>query len=90
MTPHPNSATYKASKMQSYLVKHYNSEENEPWVYHTQFSYLLKIANLSLPLLFKAIYGVLSRHPILRTTFCFTENNQLCQTINSELKSMLS
>ena len=71
--------------MQRYILEQYNSEANEAWVYHLQFSYHLKINNLSLPLFFKAVNNVVNRHPVLKTVFIKDENKEWVQTVNSNL-----
>lgn len=77
--------TYTLAKMQRYILEQYDSEANEPWVYHPQFSYDLKIRNLSIPLFFKAVNSVVNRHPVLKTVFIKDEHNEWVQTINPEL-----
>jgi surfactin family lipopeptide synthetase C len=75
--------TYNLTKTQSYIVQQYNLAANEPWCYHTQFSYHIQIKDLSWPFLFKAVKGVLDRHPVFKTVMLFEEEAK--QAINTEL-----
>ena len=72
------------AKTQRYILKNYLSEDNEPWCYHTQFSYHLQVKNLSMPLFHKAVRSVLERHPVLKTVFLF-DNAEIKQALNSKL-----
>jgi len=71
------------AKTQEYILNEYISESNEPWCYHTQFSYHIQIKDLSWPFLFKAVKGVLDRHPIFKTVLLFEE--KVKQAINTSL-----
>lgn len=72
------------AKTQLYLLQNYLSENNEPWCYHTQFSYFLQIKDLSMPLFHKAVRAVLERHPVLKTVLLF-EREEIRQAINPKL-----
>jgi hypothetical protein len=73
------------SGTQKYILSQYISERNEPWCYHTQFSYHLKINDLSLPLFFKAVKGILDRHPVFKTVMLFNGDAEPMQAINTGL-----
>jgi hypothetical protein len=77
--------TFPLTQIQQYLLKHYGSPHNEPWCYHTQFSYRLHIRNLNLPLFFKAVQQVLNRHPVLRTVICMENGHPAAQRIAPSL-----
>jgi acyl transferase domain-containing protein/3-hydroxymyristoyl/3-hydroxydecanoyl-(acyl carrier protein) dehydratase len=76
------------SPMQQFICNQYNATGNEPWVYHTQFSYHLQIDNLDTALFERAVSLVLARHPLFRTVF-FEQNGNMMQGINAELKPNL-
>jgi PfaB family protein len=76
------------SPMQLFIFNQYNAKGNEPWVYHTQFSYHLQIDNLDTTLFERAVNLVLARHPLFRTVF-FEESGNIMQGINAELKPNL-
>ena len=72
------------AKTQRYLLKNYLSKENEPWCYHTQFSYHLQVKNLSMPLFHKAVRSIIERHPVLKTVFLFAAA-EIKQALNPKL-----
>lgn len=79
------STPYSLTGMQEHIVLSSLNNENEPWSYHTQFSYYLKIKDLSLPLFFKAIKTIQDRHPIIKTLFKVNDNKTVSQFINEDL-----
>ncbi|MDB5133382.1 MAG: pfaBC [Mucilaginibacter sp.] len=76
------------SPMQQVIFDKYNAKGNEPWIYHTQFSYRLQIAGLDTTLFERAVSLVLARHPLFKTIF-FEEDASIMQGINTGLKPNL-
>ncbi|SDF78987.1 PfaB family protein [Mucilaginibacter pineti] len=84
----PVSRKFLLSPMQRIIYGQYNAPGNEPWIYHTQFSYHLQIKQLDKTLFERAVSLVLSRHPLFKTVF-FKEDGLVMQGINADIKPNL-
>jgi len=72
---------YPASKMQEFVIYHYEHDEQRAGVYHIQQSYHIHDPEFSLPSFKRALEMMVHNHPVLRTTFIFDAARQPIQVV---------